>query len=163
VWSDHVMHPGAAALMRDRLRERPNGSGDGQAICLERTGPGRTIENMAEIRARLEDRGFTFHTVSALRFIDQVRLFQSASTIFAILGSDLSGLIYAPKGASLITAAPSVFGDRFFYAMLLERRGRYADLRGPVTRLDPGAEHRSSFHLDASEIGSALTALEYAS
>jgi hypothetical protein len=163
VWSDHVMHPGAAALMRDRLHERPNGSGDGQAICLERTGPGRTIENMAEIRARLEDRGFTFHTVSALRFIDQVRLFQSASTIFAILGSDLSGLIYAPKGASLITAAPSVFGDRFFYAMLLERRGRYADLRGPVTRLDPGAEHRSSFHLDASEIGSALTALEYAS
>jgi hypothetical protein len=163
LWSDHVMHPGAAALMRDRLPGQPNGGSDGQAICLERTGPGRSIENMAEIRASLDGRGFTFHTVSALRFIDQVRLFQSASIIFAILGSDLSGLIYAPAGVRLITAAPAVFGDRFFYAMLLERRGCYADLRGLVSRLDPGAEHRSSFHLDISEIGSALAALEHAS
>jgi capsular polysaccharide biosynthesis protein len=149
--------------MRDRLIDRPTRSKDKKAICLERTGPGRTIENMAEVRTCLEGRGFTFQPVSALRFIDQVRLFQSASIIFAILGSDLSGLIYARKGVSLISAAPAVFGDRFFYALLLERRGRYADLRGPITRLDPGAEHRSSFRLDVSEIGSALAALKHAS
>ncbi len=159
LWSDHVMHPGAAALMRDHLRDRPNGPGKGQQIGLERAGAGRGIDNMAEIRACLQDRGFTFYSASALRFTEQVRLFQSASTIFAVLGSDLSGLVYAPAGVHVISAAPAVFGDRFFYAMLLERQGRYADLRGPITRLHHDADNRSTFHLDAVEIDSALAAL----
>ncbi|HUB48599.1 MAG TPA: hypothetical protein VMB73_26785 [Acetobacteraceae bacterium] len=86
-------------------------------------------------------------------------MFQSASLIFSILGSDLTGLIYASTGIKVISAAPSMFGDRFFYAMILDRKGRYADLRGRLADRNAAVEHRSSFQIGASEIANAMAAL----
>jgi hypothetical protein len=162
VWSDHILHPAAAALMRTHLIQ-PGGAqpapGRPRRVGLLRAGPDRAIANIDEANALLSAYGFALHKVGDMMFSDQVQLFQSASVIFAILGSDLTGLIYAPEGIRVISVAPAVFGDRFFYALMLDRKGRYADLRGPIVTLNPAAEHRSSFHIATSEIIAAMEAL----
>lgn len=162
VWSDHMMHPAVATLMRERLPPAPGAANEPQAqqrIALARTGPGRSIANMDTVTALLRQHGFSFHTVGAIPFRDQVRLFRSATLVFSILGSDLTGLLYAPLGVRVISAAPAVFGDRFFYALILDRAGRYADLRGPVAALNEDVPHRSSFTIDPAQISEALAAL----
>jgi len=162
VWSDHIMHPAVAALMRSRVIQ-PGGAQPAtdrpRRVGLLRAGPDRALANMDEVNSLLHAHGFALHLVGDMTFNDQVQLFQSASLIFAILGSDLTGLIYAPEGIRVISVAPAVFGDRFFYALILDRKGRYADLRGPIEKLNPAAEHRSSFHIESSEIIAALEAL----
>jgi hypothetical protein len=71
----------------------------------------------------------------------------------------LTGLIYSPHGVRVASVAPSVFGDRFFYALVADRRGRYADIRGPITVEDPEIPHRSSFTVKLERVEEALTAL----
>lgn len=159
VWSDHVMHPAVANLMRARLPPSPAEMPQPPRIALLRTGPGRTIANLDPVAALLRQHGFTFHTIGTMPFLDQVRLFRGASLVFAILGSDLTGLLYAPPGVRVISVAPAVFGDRFFYALILDRGGHYADLRGPVTTLNEDVPHRSSFTIDPAQISEAFAAL----
>ena len=129
VWSDHVMHPAAAAAMRERLMPamRPAGPGVEKRVALLREGDGRSIVNAGEVAELLRQKGFSFHPIGRLRFWDQVQLFRSATVLFSVLGSDLTGLIYAREGIQVVSVAPSIFGDRFFYAMILDRHGRYAD------------------------------------
>lgn len=162
VWSDHVMHPAAAALLRTRLI-RPAGEQPAtdrpRRVALLRTGWGRAIANADQVNSLLCAHGFALHTVGDMAFNDQVQLFRSASMVFAVLGSDLTGLIYAPEGIKVISVAPAVFGDRFFYALILDRKGGYADLRGPIAELNPTVEHRSSFHVAPAEIINAMEAL----
>ena len=162
IWSDHIMHPSIASLMRKRLVPAANPSREAapsRRICLIRNGPGRAITNLAEVHELLGAHGFEFHTLSTMAFTAQIDLFQTASVVFAVLGSDLSDLIYAPDGIKVISAAPAIFGDRFFYALIVSRNGTYADLRGPVVELDRRAEHRSSFYLDLSKIRMGLNAM----
>ncbi len=161
VWSDHLMHPGAMQAMRERLIPSlaPIRSDRPIRAALMREGDGRAIENAEAVQALLRADGFAFYPVGRMRFWDQVRLFQSAETIFAILGSDLTGLIYAQQGVRVISVAPSIFGDRFFYAMILDRNGHYADIRGPVGTLNTETGHRSSFTIDPAELRVALDRL----
>lgn len=161
VWSDHVMHPMAAEMMRVRLRPdtRPSRGASRNRVGLDRVGDGRILSNTHEIRPLLEAKRFTFHTVGRMPFLEQVSLFQSASVIFAVLGSDLTGLLYAPEGIKVVSVAPAIFGDRFFYALILDRKGTYADLRGPVTDLHKQHDHRSMFRVEPAEVDAAMQAL----
>lgn len=160
VWSDHVMHPAAAAMLRDRLpAETQHSSTIGQRIALRRVGDGRMLSNPDEVERLLADKGFVIHTVGRMSFQQQVDLFRSAAMVFGILGSDLTGLLYAREGVKLISVAPATFGDRFFYALLLDRKGRYADLRGAITEPHRSEEARSRFRIDASQIDAAMLAL----
>lgn len=161
IWSDHLMHPDAAAMMRSRLHvpiPTPTGA-HASRIGLDRIGEGRTVANLAEIKPLLASKGFTFHAIGHMSFAEQVALFQSATVIFATLGSDLTGLLFAPEGVKVISVAPAIFGDRFFYALILDRHGLYADLRGPVTALHRVDGHRSMFEIDAAQIDAAMAAL----
>ena len=162
VWSEHVMHPTVAALMRTRLispdHHHTGASGAGR-VGLLRTGPGHAIANIDDVKSLLCARGFTLHSVGAMTFIDRVRLFRSASLVFSVLGSDLPGLLYAPEGIRVVSAAPAVFGDRFFYALVLDRKGRYADVRGEIAELNEMAQHRSSFHVAPDGIIPAIEML----
>ena len=79
--------------------------------------------------------------------------------MFAVLGSDLTNLLYAPEGVRVLAAAPADFGDRFFYALVQLCRGQLLDLRGPVTDVDEHAAHRSDFRLDMGELAAAADVL----
>jgi hypothetical protein len=52
--------------------------------------------------------------MSNLSFENQVAAFNAASTVFCVLGSGLTGLIYSPDKVSVIAPAPEDWGDAFF-------------------------------------------------
>jgi hypothetical protein len=154
VWSDHIMHPGAAASVREACASIPAGMARRLAIYRDRQA-GRVLNNASEIDAVLHARGFVAVPGGTLPFADQVAAFKGAATIFAVLGSDLANLIFAPAGVRVITAAPEPDHDRFSYGLVLDRRGRMADLRGPVVEARDSGEH-SVFTLDPAALLVAL-------
>ncbi len=157
VWSNFMIHPGAVRSMRDGLGVS---AAPTKKVALLRTEPGasRNITNLAEILEVLRARDYTLREVGNMSFLDQVALFRGAESIVGVLGSGLSGLIYAPAGIKVISLAPEEFGDRFFFALLQERDGFYADVRGPVTEQAAFAIE-SSFSIDCHALEAAIVAL----
>ena len=159
VWSDHALHPAASERMRSALRQQPRRDFPSKVALLRRASADRFLENWDEIANILTDEGFHIVDIAGLSFRDQVQTFVNANTVFSVLGSGLTGLIYSPLGVGVVSAAPSVFGDRFFYALVVDRRGRYADLRGPIKKPHKRIPHRSSFVIDPNCLFAALDAL----
>jgi hypothetical protein len=158
IWSDHIMHPAAAELMRCALPQKPIEKARKIAIFREQA-DARTLVNWSEIVERLSRCGYEIVEMAGLDFETQAQLFREAQVIFGTLGSGLTGLIYAPIGVRLLSVAPSLFGDRFFYALVADRRGRYADVRGPIVTPDSSIPHRGSFSVDPDRIAAGLDAL----
>lgn len=158
VWSDRMLHPVAAGAMR--LAAEAGGNDAGERVALLRLGPaGRAILNGDEVRSHLERRGFRCVAVGSLPFRDQVAVFRRARLVFGVLGSDLAGLLYAPDGVRVITAAPAGFGDEFFHALIQLRGGRHADLRGVAEAHPAFAAYKHPFRLGVGQIDAALGAL----
>jgi capsular polysaccharide biosynthesis protein len=157
VWSDSMMHPGAVAAMRTSLRARVEAPPFRRLAIRRVPGWGRELQNFAELETLLRESGFAFRMTGVYPFLEQVAAFAAAELVFAVLGSDLANLVYAPEGIKVVAAAPSVFGDRFFFALVQERRGRMIDLRGPVTIPDKETAHRSAFTIDPAELAKGLS------
>jgi hypothetical protein len=158
VWSDHLMHPDVMPLMRATVTSGPTSS-IGRLALLRTDWPGRQLTNLDAVRRLLDARGFVVAETAKLAFNEQVSLFESAHTIVAILGSALTNLIYAPRGVRVLSMAPELFGDRFFYALTALRGGRWADVRGPVDVPHERIPHLSSFSIELRDIEHALAAL----
>lgn len=155
------MHPYAAENMRCHLTEEPARRSANRKIALVRPdSDARVLENWPEIASVLAQEGFEFENIASLSFLEQVQVFREARVLFSVLGSGLSGLIYSPIGVQVCSVAPSLFGDRFFYAMVLDRRGFYGDVRGPVCTPLAQIPHRSPFRVNANRVSDALGALE---
>lgn len=154
----HLFHPGALELMNRSL-----GISDiskNRKVALLRTeSKTRNVVNSNEIADSLRRKKFSVLEPENLNFIEQVKMFRSATHIVGVLGSGLSGLIYSPLGVRVISLAPPRFGDRFFYAMIQDRRGRYADLRGEVIQqgIIPGKD--DAFKLSSDLVDQALEIL----
>ncbi len=160
VWSDHLMHPAATSQMRERLPRQALFATAGPKVAVTRPpGEARHLENWDQIAGLLVSKGFRAVDPLELNFREQVGVFGSADTVFSVLGSGLTGLIYAPVGVQVASVAPAVFGDRFFYALVTDRNGCYADIRGPVRKLDAKIPHRSSFTVDPARVEAGLQAL----
>ncbi len=154
VFSEHILHPAAGVALRRRTSAIPPSPASKVAIVRDKRA-GRQMRNAAEVYDVLADSGFECLETGAMTFEEQVSVFKGASTLFGILGSDLSNLVFAPEGVKVIAAAPAEFGDRFFYALTLDRKGSFSDLRGPA--VEPhSVSHKATFNLDTGVLGSAV-------
>lgn len=158
VWTDHIMHPGAAALMRELLDQRACADRNDKIVLL-RSSPHRSIANFGELASYLAGHGFGSVEVARLPFLQQAAVFRSASTVFGTLGSDLTGLLYAPDHVKVLAVAPGDWGDRFFYAMVQLREGRYAEVRGPVAPPESAVYRDSAFSVDLDLLDRAMRIL----
>jgi hypothetical protein len=160
VWSDHHLHPHAAEVMRCAIGTRSEiGLAKQKVALLRQANAARTLVNSTEIDTILQKGGFTPIDIAALDFLEQVAVFRSTDMLFSILGSGLTGLLYSPAGVRVVSAAPSLFGDRFFYALVQDRRGTYADVRGPIVELNETIPHRSSFTVNPERLLLGLKSL----
>ena len=92
-------------------------------------------------------------------FVAQAATFRDATAIAAVLGSAMTGLIYAPPGVKVLSMAPDNFGDRFFYGLTQERGGVFVDLRGMIAEQHESRARHSSFHLEPAVLRAGLNAL----
>ena len=158
VWSRHLMHPAASEALRQGAASIPPSPHPKLAVTRD-TRFGRAIANREEVYALLAQHGFVAQTTGEMSVKEQIGAFKGAHTVFGVLGSDLTNLIFCPAGVDVITVAPDVFGDRFFYALTLDRSGRMADLRGSITDAH-AVPHKGTFSIELSVLTAALAAME---
>jgi hypothetical protein len=156
----YALHPAAHSLLRHSLRQRVPRFNAPKAAMLRLDGTKRGILNQEEVANLLRSKGFSLVNVGALPFIEQVAAFQQAESVFGILGSNLTGLLYSPFGAQVVTAAPGDWGDCFFHGLVQCLDGRFADLRGTPAQQDPGSKIFSNFTLQLATLAAGLEAVE---
>lgn len=159
IWSDHLMHPAACERMRCGFGI-PMPIKSGRRVALARRQEhARRLENWDRLASLLTQEGFEIVDIGSLDFRAQVQTFSESDVVVSTLGSGLTGLIYSPPGVLVLSLAPYLFGDRFFYAMIVDRRGRYVDLRGPIEEMDEAIPHRSSFTISPDRLMHGLSLL----
>jgi hypothetical protein len=165
IWSDLGPHPSALATLRNNAprheapARQPRETG-GKMALLRRDRPTRGIGNADEVAHVLVGQGFHVTDMAGMRFSEQVRNFQSAEVVFAVLGSGLTGLVYAPDNVRVIAASPSGFSDRFFYALAQSRNGRWADVKGrSLWDGTTGMLRDAPFEIPMAALRAALAAL----
>ena len=152
-----IMHPDVAGLLNRIDPPRPSPVAK---LALLRNDRRRGVSNMDAVRRVLEDHDFTCIDIAAKSFSEQRSLFAGAGTVFSVLGSGLSGLIFSPDKARVLTAAPDRFADRFFYGLLQVRQGSgWAEVRGPVATPDPQHYRDSAFEIPMPDLQRALRVL----
>jgi hypothetical protein len=130
IWSDFAPHPSALDVMRGAVRlagYRPEWT---KVALMRRDSPTRGITNDAEVEDILRADGYTITDAATLPFVDQVRMFQSANDVFAVVGSGLTGLIYSPSHVRVLTVRPAMWRDRFFYSLAQHRDAKWAEVCG---------------------------------
>lgn len=160
IWSDNVMHPAAARVMRQDVRPiAPSDIGAGRRVALWRgDNSRRQLTNQTLVAQYLKAQNFRDVEIGLLSFSEQVQIFQRSHCLFSILGSSLTGLVYGQPGLSVVAAAPDQFLDSFFYSLMQLNFTRYAEVRGPVVR--PDALYRDSdFMVSVADIDEALARL----
>ncbi len=146
-------------LRNGLLTKIQSGTDRSRQVALLRTEtPTRKIGNINDVLTLLQREGFNSFEVGRMPFLEQVSLFMNAETVVAVLGSSLTGLLYAPKNIKVVSMAPENFSDRFFYAMIQNRHGYYADVRGNVTET-AALYHWATFNVNPTTVTAALSTL----
>jgi capsular polysaccharide biosynthesis protein len=154
-WSDHMLHPDVATVMRGAVSLGP--VGDLRRIMLfRRETRGRGLMNRESIEELLGEYDYAAVDIEDLSFIQQISVFRGVEGLFSVLGSSLSGLIYAPDFVTVATLRPQFWEDRFFTALMQMRRGKWADISGPTAGENP---MRDPFSVEESHVASALQAI----
>ena len=158
-YMDFAPHPEVNKILIEDM-----GKGNARAavpskVALMRSDSRRTIDNMHEVNDFLRSERFVPIEIAALSFAQQVQIFNDAKTIFSVLGSGLSGLIYAQDGCRVLAACPSHWSDRFFYGILQAKAGSFwAEARGGTIQAD-NMEGTSNFHLPLQMMREAAESL----
>ncbi len=162
VRSDSAMHPGALDAMRSDVRIDPALLGDDRPdrIASLRTGMGRRcVVNAGPVARELARRGFLRVEFETLSFARQVSVLRSSKSLFCVLGSGVTGVIYSPDHVNVIAPAPENWRNTFFYPLIQARAGKFADLRGPIHERDPVLMRDSSFRIRLGDLSEALAAV----
>lgn len=154
-WSDHVMHPDVATVMRGSVR-LASGVGSNRVALLSRGTRGRNVINADAITRVLHAYDYVPVDIEALSFSQQVFLFQHAESIFSVLGSGLAGLLFSPDEIKVVTIRPEQWLDRFFTGLMQLRRGKWADISGPTSGNNPMGD---PFSVADDDVASALQAM----
>ncbi len=94
-----------------------------------------------------------------LSFAQQVCVMRASAAVFCVLGSGLTGVMYSPDQVTVIAPAPEDWTEQFFYPLVQARGGRFADIRGPITRVDPVNRRDSTFRVRMGDLRAALAAV----
>ena len=160
----YAVHPACLSLLRTALRVKvPKPPLGAKAAAMLRSETyGRHISNQDEILSLLKIYGFSAFGIGQLPFIEQVALFRAADSVFGVLGSNLTGLIYSPFGVKMISVAAADWGDCFFHGLMQAQEGKYADLRGTPA---PGSTDMMTapFTLSIGRLTAALNAVGHLS
>jgi hypothetical protein len=156
-----ALHPKALPLLRsfpldDDLAPRENRG----AFIKRRAGEKRAIGNQADVDRVMLRHGIDIYGPDEIPLRTQIEIWQSHDLLIATLGSDLTNMVYAPRGARVLALSPHWFGDTFFFELSVAAGVHWHELRcGEMAGRDPEAERSSTFNVDIDLLNSVLTSL----
>lgn len=152
----NIAHPRVLSLMRDHLG-KIHPERNCELLALTREDNPRNIHNETEVNALLRELGFRFIDPLREPFERQISHFKGANVIFSVYGSGLAGVIYAEEGIGVLACAPANWDDTYYIPVIQERRGLYADVRGPKCR--DGVGFNAPFRIEPEHVAIALEKL----
>ncbi len=116
--TNHYISP----LIRDYAtaclqRLRPVDDQDRRIAILRDEQLGRSFHNRTELAGLLQDHGFELVAPETLSLAEQIRLFRSARVILGAQGSALANIIFCRPGTSVLSIAPDLMLDSFFWRL----------------------------------------------
>jgi hypothetical protein len=158
VHQGRVLHPDVLTILRGADIADPRAS---PAVALLRYDPRRGIANLADTTTLLRKRGYQIINVALLDFPAQVELYKTARRLFTVLGSSLSGVIYAPPRVGIAAAAPAGFTDGFFTGLLRQNESAvFCSIDGPIAVENPRMKRDSSFTVPLGDLNLALDVVD---
>ncbi len=145
----------------ERLREKNSETSlpRPERLFIERpAGMRRQLLNQAEIRERLERRGYTAIKPGAHSCAEQAILFSRARQVVGTIGAELANLVFCENAISLLALAPAEMLDDFYLDLLSHLRGRYFSLHGLAT--EPEKRWNSDFRIDPEAFEEMLSRFE---
>jgi hypothetical protein len=151
------MHPGVFDAMRALPELEP---AKPIPLLAAIRGPGeiRPIRNHADVLGVLREHGALFQDPARTRFREKIVAFSAAEAIVGDLGSNLAMIIYARRGAAVITLAPSLWRDNYFTEKFQRLDVRHADVRGTAEPQPGDAEGHHPHRIDLGHLRAGLTA-----
>lgn len=150
--NDRLVHaqPDLALGPPGDLQDRP---------CLIRRVPvevGRHISNEDELQPVLRRFGIEVRELGDQPVMEQIRAWRSGRMVVSTLGSDLSNIVFAPRGSTVLAITPDWFGDDFFYRLAQACGIRWFELRCGRRSTSDAVDHRSAFAVDPRALETAL-------
>jgi capsular polysaccharide biosynthesis protein len=94
--------------------------------------PGRQLVNEAQVIDVFERYGFEVVFPEDLSFLEQARLFASASAVAGVKGAALTNMVFCPPETVVIAMSPIDWSDLFFWDIAGQRNFAYYELTGPL-------------------------------
>ena len=154
-------HPKALGMLRNFQPRDPGAPAVKPAAFIRRkTDSLRAINNAADVEAVMSRHGVDVYGPETLSLTEQVELWRGHDLVIATLGSDLTNIVYARPGTSVLALSPNWFGDSFFFELSVAAGVRWHELRcGQMAERSPDVEHYSSFNVDVRLLDSILDGL----
>lgn len=162
IWSVGGMNPKVMDAMRSVMRGSIEPAKHRRVAILRRGAHTRGFCNADAVEALLQAETFFTPVVEELGFREQVALFMGCEMVFAVQGSGMISLIFAPQRIKVISMAPSAWKDTYFHPIIQAREGYHADLRGPTLWTGDGLERDAPFLGIEADIRTAIERLDRA-
>jgi hypothetical protein len=162
IWSVAGMNPGVMNAMRSAMRRSVEPATHHRIAILRRGAHTRNLCNAEAVEALLQAEDFAIPVIEEMNFREQVALFLGCEMVFAIQGSGMIGLIFAPQHVKVLSLAPAAWKDTYFHPIIQAREGYHADLRGPTLWTGEGLERDAPFLGIEADIRRAIETLERA-
>lgn len=120
---------------------------------------GRLITNKEELGPVLQRFGLEPVQLGQWPVLEQIRAWRDGHPKIATLGSDLSNIVFAPRGSSILVLTPDWFGDDFFYGLAHISGVNWFEIRCGRLTQPALVEHRSGFGVDPECLAVGLQTL----
>ena len=118
---------------------------------------GRSISNQSEVDDVLEKYAIGKLSLGLDPLRSQIAAWKSCELAVCTLGSDLTNMVFAPRGTRLLVISPDWFSDAFFYHLAIMMGHRWAELRCTEMHTVADIEHRSSFKVHTGLLASMIS------
>lgn len=124
-------------------------------VFVERIAKNREIQNFADVRPILEEKGINIRQNGKLSVAEQVVLWNASEFVVGVTGSDLTNMALG-NVARIFALTPRWFGDRFFFGLAAALGIEWNELSCSKIAEERKPKHRSSFVVDPEALARFL-------
>jgi capsular polysaccharide biosynthesis protein len=123
----------------DTLSGRIQGSGIAKILVTRHSAAGRAFIDERAIHRHALDQGYTLLEPGSLSLAAQIAAFKDATDIVGAMGAGMTNIAFAASAARVVTLAPALMPDTFFWFITGLKRQAYREIRcrqsGPIRNI----------------------------
>ncbi|MBP0441369.1 glycosyltransferase family 61 protein [Tianweitania sediminis] len=148
LYQDRSIHPEALKIL-ESAGSVPTTVDVFSRVFLKRVTPGkREVANLEAVERILLENGYSISEVGKSSFASQLQLWHDASHVCAVLGSDLTNIVFAKSKMQILSITPEWFSDHFFFDLAAAKGAIWSEVFCGEMIDEKTPLHTSSFRVD---------------